>query len=435
MALRTEFAAALNQAASERGLDVQEIVGIIKEAVLAAYRKSYGVTLTPEEEEAIEVDVDALSGTARVIKDGQDITPTDFGRIAAQTAKQVLLQRIREAEKGAIMTEFEKRIGTIANGMIQRIEGSNIVVDLGRTEAIMPAAEQIPSEQYRLNQRLKVYISGLRETPKGQEIVVSRSHKGLVDGLFKLEVPEIGSGVVEIKGIVREAGTRTKVAVASRQEGVDPVGSCVGQKGVRVQAVIAELGNEKIDVVAFNDDPVKFIIAALSPAKVDKVKTNDKTKEALVDVPEDQLSLAIGKEGQNVRLASKLTGWKIDINGAAVGGHKDKAKAAEGGEDKANKKPAKKVTKKTKAEEVAVVEKPKKAKKVEPTELKQTIVGAEVEDKNKEISDLATEKPTETKADIEAAINEDELATEESADSPVESNEADTPEEAEEEKS
>lgn len=403
MALRTEFAAALNQAASERGLDADEILQIMKEAIKAAYRKSYGMSLTEEEEELIQVEIDPASGGARVLKDGKDITPEDFGRIAAQTAKQVLLQRIREAEKGAIMTEFEKRIGTIANGMVQRIEGSNIVVDLGRTEAIMPGSEQIPGEQYRLNQRLKVYIVGLRETPKGQEIVVSRSHKGLVDGLFKLEVPEIGSGVVEIRGIVREAGTRTKVAVSSKQDGVDPVGSCVGQKGVRVQAVIAELGNEKIDVIAYNDDPIKFIIAALSPAKVDRVKINDDTKEAFVDVPEDQLSLAIGKDGQNVRLASKLTGWKIDITGAETSEKKDDAKEAvevKAEETKKEEKPKKKVTKKKKVED--------------------TIEGVTTEDNGTEISDLASEEPSETKAEIKEEINTEVSESEESTDSPTE---------------
>src|SRR3990167_4584981 len=180
----------------------------------------------------------------------------------------------------------------------------------------MPAAERMVGEDLRLNQRLKFYIVGIREGSRGQEIIVSRAHKGLVEGLFKLEVPEIGSNIVEIKAISREAGARSKVAVSSRQVGVDPVGSCVGQKGVRVQAVIAELGNEKIDVISYSDDPAKFVASSLSPAKVDKVRIQESTKTALVEVPEDQLSLAIGKDGQNVRLAAKLTGWRIDIKGA-----------------------------------------------------------------------------------------------------------------------
>ena len=311
MALRTEFAAALNQAAAERGVEVEDVINIIQEAIKAAYKKDFG-----GESEDVEAEIDLETGETRVFKDKKDVTPPGFGRIAAQTAKQVLLQRIREAEKGAIFAEYEKKIGSIVNGMIQRVEGANVVVDLGKTESIMPAIEKSPGEEFRLNQRLKFYIVGIREGNRGKEIIVSRAHKGLVEGLFKLEVPEIGSGIVEIKGIAREAGSRSKVAVSSRQVGVDPVGSCVGQKGVRVQAVIAELGQEKIDVIAYSDDPAKFVAAALSPASVDKVRADEKEKTAFVEVPEDQLSLAIGKDGQNVRLAAKLTGWRIDIKGA-----------------------------------------------------------------------------------------------------------------------
>jgi N utilization substance protein A len=311
VALRTEFAAALNQAATERGVDPEEVLSIIQDAIIAAYKKDYG-----GKSENFSADIDPEDGEAKIFEDGKDVTPPGFGRIAAQTAKQVLLQRIREAEKGAILTEFEKKIGTVVNGMVQRVEGANIVVDLGKTEAIMPATEKMPGEEYRLNQRLKVFVVEIRETAKGQDVVVSRSHKGLVEGLFKLEVPEIGSGIVEVKAIAREAGQRSKVAVSSRQTGVDPVGSCVGQKGVRVQAVIAELGVEKIDVISYSDDPAKFVAAALSPAKVDRVRGDVENKTAYVEVPDDQLSLAIGKDGQNVRLAAKLTGWKVDIKGA-----------------------------------------------------------------------------------------------------------------------
>lgn len=311
MALRTEFAAALNQAAAERGVDASEVIEIIKEAIKAAYRKDYGGEL-----EELEIDLDTEHGGVKVFKNGEDATPEGFGRIAAQTAKQVLLQRIREAEKGAILTEYERKVGTIVNGMIQRLEGPNVVVDIGKAEGVMPSSEKIPGEDLRLNQRLKFYIVGIKESQRGQDIIVSRAHKGLVEGLFKLEVPEIGSGMVEIKGIAREAGSRSKVAVSSRQAGVDPVGSCVGQKGVRVQAVIAELGNEKIDIIQYSDDPAKFIATALSPAQVGKVAINEEEKTAHVEVPEDQLSLAIGKDGQNVRLAAKLTGWRIDIKGA-----------------------------------------------------------------------------------------------------------------------
>ncbi|OGY21302.1 MAG: transcription termination factor NusA [Candidatus Woykebacteria bacterium GWB1_45_5] len=366
MALRTEFSAALNQAAAERGVEPEDVLAIIKEAIKAAYKKDYG-----GETEDVNVEIDHETGETKVFKNKKDVTPPGFGRIAAQTAKQVLLQRIREAEKMAIFSEYEKRIGSIVNGMIQRIEGLNFVVDIGKTEAIMPANEKMTGEDYRLNQRLKFYIVGIREDTRGREIIVSRAHKGLVEGLFKLEVPEIGSGVVEIKGIAREAGSRSKVAVASRQTGVDPVGSCVGQKGVRVQAVIAELGVEKIDVIAYSSDPAKFVAAALSPAKVEKVRTEEATMTAYVEVPEDQLSLAIGKDGQNVRLAAKLTGWRIDIKGAEkiqeVGdkteektttteAQKTKARKAKGKirketKTRAKKKETKKKAKKSKGEE------------------------------------------------------------------------------------
>ena len=311
MALRTEFAAALNQAAAERGVEPSEVIEIMKEAIKAAYKKDYG-----SETDELDIELDSDQGGVKVFKDGKDVTPEGFGRIAAQTAKQVLLQRIREAEKGAILTEYERKVGTIVNGMVQRLEGPNVVVDIGKTEGIMPSPERMIGEDLRLNQRLKFYIVGIREGSRGQEIVVSRAHKGLVEGLFKLEVPEIGSGLVEIKSISREAGSRSKVAVFSRQAGVDPVGSCVGQKGVRVQAVIAELGNEKIDIIQYSDDPAKFIASSLSPAAVGKVSIDETEKTAHVEVPEDQLSLAIGKDGQNVRLAAKLTGWRIDIKGA-----------------------------------------------------------------------------------------------------------------------
>lgn len=342
MALRTEFAAALNQAAAERGVDAEEVIEIIKEAVKAAYRKDYG-----GEAEELEIELDPDHGGIKVSKEGKDVTPEGFGRIAAQTAKQVLLQRIREAEKGAILTEFEKKVGTIVNGMVQRLEGPNVVVDIGKTEGIMPASEKMMNEDLRLNQRLKFYIVGIREGQRGQEIIVSRSHKGLVEGLFKLEVPEIGSGLVEIKAISREAGSRSKVAVSSRQAGVDPVGSCVGQKGVRVQAVIAELGNEKIDIIQHSDDPAKFIASSLSPATVGKVSIDEVEKTAHVEVPEDQLSLAIGKDGQNVRLAAKLTGWRIDIKGAGNVFDESLVETKTEGEQKETKKTVKKTAKKT----------------------------------------------------------------------------------------
>ncbi|MBI3343134.1 transcription termination/antitermination protein NusA [Candidatus Gottesmanbacteria bacterium] len=313
--VRSEFALALNQVATERGIDPAVVVETIKAAILAAYRKDYGTV----ELETLTVELNADNGEAKIFKDGTNITPPGFGRIAAQTAKQVILQRIREAEKQAVLADFQTKVGSIASGMILRFDGPNVIVDIGRAQAVMPQLEQSPSERYHLNQRLTFYIEGIRETMRGNEIIVSRGHKGLVEGLFKREVPEVASGAVELRVVAREAGGRTKVAVFSNQSGVDPVGSCVGQKGVRVQAVINELGgSEKVDIIQWSEDLHQFITAALAPAKDLEVKLNEKKKAAEVFVPEEQLSLAIGREGQNVRLAAKVTGWKIDIKGKGV---------------------------------------------------------------------------------------------------------------------
>lgn len=312
--VRTEFALALNQVCSERGIDPDVVLETIKAAILAAYRKDFPQEFneTPED---FGVELNSNTGEAKVLRGKKDVTPPGFGRIAAQTAKQVILQRIREAEKNAILADFSGRIGTLVNGMILRFDGPNIIVDIGKTEAVMPPQEQVLRERYHLNQRLVFYIEGIRESQRGSEIVVSRGHKGLIEGLFRREVPEVATGSVGIKVIAREPGNRSKVAVVSSQPGVDPVGSCVGQKGVRVQAVMADLGEEKIDIIQYNETPDKFIANALSPAKDVTVELNEKKKTATVIIPDDQLSLAIGKEGQNVRLAAKLTGWKIDIKG------------------------------------------------------------------------------------------------------------------------
>ncbi|OGD92150.1 transcription termination factor NusA [Candidatus Curtissbacteria bacterium RIFCSPHIGHO2_02_FULL_42_15] len=306
---RTEFASALNQVCSERGIEPEVVIDSIKHAILAAYRKDYG------EPENIIVDLNPETGEVALTKNKKNITPSGFGRIAAQTAKQVILQKIREAEKNAVLSEYSSKIGTIISGLIQRISGPIVTVSLGKAEAIMPPGEQSQNEKYMVNQRLKFYVVGIKEGNRGEEIIVSRAANGLLEGLFKQEVPEIASGAVEVKAIAREAGSRSKIAVFSNQMGVDPVGSCVGQKGVRVQAVINELGDEKIDVISYQEDPVEFIKAALSPAKDLTVKIAEKEKTADVTVADDQLSLAIGRDGQNVRLAAKLTGFKIDIKG------------------------------------------------------------------------------------------------------------------------
>lgn len=240
----------------------------------------------------------------------------EYGRIAAQTAKQVILQRIREAERAAVFDEFKDKEGEVMSGLVQRVEGRNVYVDIGRTAGVLPPEEQVPGERYRIGERLKVLVAVVEKNPRGPGVYVSRSHPRLLKKLFELEVPEIASGVVEIKALAREPGSRSKVAVESHDAGVDPVGSLVGQKGVRVSTVIQELGGEKIDIIEWDDDPQELIRNALSPAKVQDVMLNPDRHEARVAVPEDQLSLAIGKRGQNVRLAAKLTGWKIDIRSA-----------------------------------------------------------------------------------------------------------------------
>ena len=309
---RSEFYLALNQVATERGVNVDVVLDTVKNAILAAYRKDHPTI----ELEEYTVTLNPNSGEARVLHNDEDVTPPGFGRIAAQTAKQVILQKVREKEKEAIMDEYRGKVGAVVNGLILRFVGPNLIVDIGKTEAIMPASEQIPAEKYHVNQRLSVYISEIREGLKGEEIIVSRSANGLLEGLFKREVPEIAQGTVVIKTIAREAGIRSKIAVAATQGGIDPVGSCVGQKGVRVQAIIQEFnGLEKIDIIEWDLDMKHFISQALSPAKDVSVMLDEDSKTAHVTVPEDQLSLVIGKEGQNVRLASKLTGYRIEVQG------------------------------------------------------------------------------------------------------------------------
>ena len=309
---RSEFSLALNQIANERGVDVSVVLETVKSAIIAAYRKD-----NPNIEiEGCIVNLDQNSGEARILYKDKDVTPPGFGRIAAQAARQVILQKIREKEKEAILSDYKLRIGTIINAMVLRFAGPNIIIDIGKAESIMPPQEQIPNEKYHLNQRLAVYIAEIREGLKGEEIIVSRASKGLIEGLFKREVPEVAKGSVVIKDIAREPGARSKVAVYSNQAGIDPVGSCVGQKGVRVQAVIQEFGGiEKIDIIQWQEAPKDYIAQALSPAKNITVKIGKEEKTAHVFVPVDELSLAIGKEGQNVRLASKLTGYRIEIEG------------------------------------------------------------------------------------------------------------------------
>lgn len=312
---RSEFALALNQVATERGVDVEVVLDTVRNAILAAYRKDHpGV-----EVEEYSAELNPNTGEASILHNGEDVTPPGFGRIAAQTAKQVILQKIREKEKEAIISDYKDKLGQIVNGTVLRFAGPNIIVDIGKTEAIMPPQEQIRDEKYYQNQRLVVFIKDIKEGTKGEEVIVSRADNGLLEGLFKREVPEVSQGSVIMKAIVREPGNRSKVSVASTQSGIDPVGSCVGQKGVRVQAIIQEVGGvEKIDIIQWQEDIVSYVAAALSPAKNVQVRLNEEEKIATVIVPQEELSLAIGKDGQNVRLASKLTGYRIEIEGAEL---------------------------------------------------------------------------------------------------------------------
>lgn len=363
--VRSEFALALNQVCAERGISPEVVLETIKVAILAAFRKDFKTG----ELEKLEVKINAENGEAKILKDGQDVTPPGFGRIAAQTAKQVILQKIREAEKKAIIADYSTRVKTMVNGMILRFDGSNIIVDIGKGEGVMPPEEQIRNERYRLNQRLTFYILEIRETIKGSQIIISRANPDLVKLLFKREVPEVQSKAVEIKEIAREAGGRTKVAVISNQAGVDPVGSCVGQRGVRVQTVINEIGGfEKVDIVQWNSDAAKFIASALAPAKDLEVRINEKKKTAEVFAPDDQLSLAIGREGQNVRLAAKITGYKINIKGKSE--FLKQKEAVEKKKTKIKPKEKKEATKKDKKEVVKKVKKEKKREKVKVTNKK-----------------------------------------------------------------
>lgn len=373
-----EFGSAIMQIAEEKGIAKEKVIETIEAALAAAYKKDYGkrgqrirAEFSPvsgdakfflvkdvvdettrefveideeeekgghdfQEEELVEGEEklprynperDMLLDEAKKIKKDAAIgdvieieleSKSDYGRVAAQTAKQVIIQRIREAERDAMFSEYKEKEGEVLSGSVQRIEGRNVYVDLGKSVGVMFPMEQVRDERYRIGQRIKVYLMKVESDPKGPGITLSRTHSEMVRKLFELEVPEIFAGTVEIKSIAREAGSRSKIAVTSNEEGIDPIGSCVGQKGTRVQAVIDELGGEKIDIIEWSEDPQKFIAAALSPAKVLNVEANEEKREATVTVPEDQLSLAIGKKGQNVRLAAKLTGWKIDVIGGGV---------------------------------------------------------------------------------------------------------------------
>ena len=338
-----EFLQTLKELAYEKGIDEERLFETIEVALISAYRRNFNlaqnvqnvrIVLSRETGafhvfaikkvvEEVENDITEISlAQARAISPDYavddvveiEMTPANFGRIAAQTAKQVVMQRLREAERDIVYKEYENRESNIVTGIVQRVEGRNVFVDIGRAEALLMATEQMPTEEYNYGDTLRAYIIEVKkDTSRGPQIILSRTHPGLLKKLFELQVPEIQEGVVEIKSIAREAGSRSKVAVYSSEERVDPIGACVGPHYMRVQAVVDELAGEKIDIVKWSDDPATYIANSLNPAKVISVAVNEAEKVSRVIVPDYQLSLAIGKEGQNARLAAKLTGWKIDI--------------------------------------------------------------------------------------------------------------------------
>ena len=334
-----EFLQTLKELAYEKGIDEELLFETIEAALISAYRRNFGaaqnvrISLSRETGafhvfaiktvvDEVESDVTEIGlAQARAINPDYvvgdvveiEMTPANFGRIAAQTAKQVVMQRLREAERGIVYEEYMNRSSEIVTGIVQRVEGHNVFVDIGRAEAVLMATEQLPNETYNYGDTVRAYIIEVKRTSRGPQIMLSRTHPGLLKKLFELQVPEIQEGVVEIRSIAREAGSRSKVAVWSSEERVDPIGACVGPHYMRVQAVVDELAGEKIDIVKWSDDPATYIANSLNPAKVISVAVNEAEKISRVVVPDYQLSLAIGKEGQNARLAAKLTGWKIDI--------------------------------------------------------------------------------------------------------------------------
>ncbi|HQG58042.1 MAG TPA: transcription termination factor NusA [Candidatus Dojkabacteria bacterium] len=341
MAMVSEFVAAVNQICAERGIDQEEVFKALESAVLSAYKKEFD----KEQLENLNIELNRNTGEFKLvamktvakkvndadteislkeaqalnkkIKEGDtveiELPGVDFGRIAAQTAKQVILQKINESERQAILDEYEGKVGQVFTALMQRMQRGQVVFEIGKATAFMPTTEQIPNEFYKIGERYKVLLKGIEDTTSGKVLIVSRADPAFLVELFKQEVPELDSGVVEVKDCAREAGSRSKMAVFSNQEGIDPIGSCVGQRGIRIANVMSDLGEEKIDIIEWNEDYEQYIANSLSPAKVESVKIKDDI--AYVKVADDQLSLAIGREGQNVRLAFKLTGIKIDIQG------------------------------------------------------------------------------------------------------------------------
>jgi N utilization substance protein A len=322
-----ELLAIIEQIEREKGIKKEVLIEAVESALLSAARKA--IDLKPEEE--LKIELDRSTGKIRAFRNKEEITAIDFGRIAASTARQVIIQKIREAEKEVVFSEFQGRVGEIVSGTVYRFDKGNIIIDLlGKAEGILLKREQSPKEEFRQGQRIRAYVVEVRKDNKGAQIILSRSHPNFVKELFELEVPEIYEGIVEIKSIARQPGERTKIAVFSNNDKVDSVGACVGMRGNRVRNIVNELQGEKIDIVRYNDDIKEYIKAALSPAKIAEIKLDKDNLKAEVIVDDDQLSLSIGKHGQNVRLACRLTGWELDIRTKAmIGAEAEKEKAKE----------------------------------------------------------------------------------------------------------
>ncbi len=452
--MQVDFVQALRDIGREKDIPLETLSEIIEAALVSAYKKHYGATCE------IHVDIDWDNGTAAVFCRRQvvehvenphtemsladarrldptveeheyldiEVSPQEFGRIAAQTAKQVVAQRIREAERDIIYEEFSNRDGDVVTGVVQRRDGRTVFIDMGKVEAVLPGSEQSLMDSYRPGERLKVYILEVKRTTKIPRVLVSRSHPGLLRKLFELEVPEVHEGVVEIMAQAREAGHRSKVAVASKQENVDPVGACVGHRGSRVQAVVDELRGEKVDIVRWSDEPAKYVASALSPAKVTRVVIDEETRSATVIAPDNQLSLAIGREGQNVRLAARLTGWRIDIRGEAQIAEEAAAERAQA---------VGAATAEEAAAAVEEAEKPAAEAEVEveaaaaAEEAEEPAAEAEVEVKIAAAAEEAEEPAAEAEVEVEAAAAAEE-AEEPAAEAEVEVEIAAAAEEAEE---
>ncbi len=305
-----ELLTVLEHIEREKGIDKEFLFKAIESALASAAKKIVG-----NKEAEVTAAIDRTSGAIKIMSGGKEIDSYEFGRIAAQTAKQVIIQKIREAERGIVYEDYQKRIGTITSGSVHRFEKGDIVIDLGKTEAILPRSQQCPKERYKQGDRVRAYILEVNKTAHGPQIILSRSDAAFVKKLFEIEVPEITEGIVEVKAVAREAGERTKIAVWSKDDKVDPVGACVGMRGSRVKDIVRELQGERVDIVRWCDDLKEYVKASLSPTEIKEIKVDKANKKIEVIVPDDQLSIGIGKHGQNIRLASKLIGWNMDIRG------------------------------------------------------------------------------------------------------------------------